>query len=434
MTSMTLSKGMIRGMVTVPPSKSMTHRAVISACLANGVSMIENVILSDDIVATCNGMRALGASIGYLPQRDQRMSLRINGVHHDHFHTAHIDCNESGSTLRFLIPISALTHEMVTFHGKGQLISRPLSVYTDIFEEKKIAYHYPDNTLPISISGPLPSGEYRVRGDISSQFISGLMMALPLLKENSRIQVVGAFESIDYVKMTLSTLKCFGVSIDQVDDQCFHVQGNQVYTPQHYVVEGDYSQAAFWIVAATLFGDLLINGISCESLQGDQAILDIVSRMGGHFEWVSSTELKVFQAKTKGIEIDVTHIPDLVPILAVLASYSEGFTHITGGKRVRLKESDRLLSTATELNKLGCKIELLEDGLRIEGVKHLNAASVSSWGDHRIAMALGIAAMGVESEIVLEGFEHVKKSYPGFWEDYQKVGGICHGSNTGSRL
>ncbi|WP_398438605.1 3-phosphoshikimate 1-carboxyvinyltransferase [Sedimentibacter sp.] len=386
----------LKGKLNMPPSKSLSHRAVICASLCkDGESIVNNLILSEDIKATVEGMKQL---------TDR--------------HTPHpvIDCRESGSTLRFLIPISLAVNNQCSFTGSSRLFERPLGIYFDIFNEQNITYiTYKD--IPLYVKGNLKAGTYKMSGRISSQFISGLFFALPLLSDDSNIIITDSLESKSYVYMTIDVMKKFGVVIQQINTNEFYIKGSQNYKSSTYTIEADYSQASFFLVANELGNNIETIGLNDNSLQGDKEIVNIIKR---------------YKNTKKEIIIDASQIPDLVPIISVLASLKNGIiTKITNAGRLRVKESDRLKAISTEMKKIGADINETEDGLIIKGVVKLSgAAKISSWNDHRIAMSLAIAATNCEKEIILENCQAVNKSYPSFWDDYKYLGGKVNELNN----
>jgi 3-phosphoshikimate 1-carboxyvinyltransferase len=405
----------LSGEIKIPSSKSISHRAVIAASLASGISHLEGVLESVDLTATVEGLKAFGVQIEKTNQVTVSGGLKgLGGT---------VDCHESGSTIRFLIPISLLTEQTYHFVGKGKLVERPLGLYSDLFQEKGISYHY-DGKLPFTCKGPIKNGLFKIRGDISSQFITGLLYTLPLLDGDSVIEITHVFESKPYVDLTLEMLSHFGIVIQETE-KGYYVPGNQTYQATDLTVEGDYSQSAFWIVAGLLKGNLQLSNLRLNSKQGDKAIVDIAKAMGGRLE-ENEDGILVSESQTHGTLIDASQIPDLVPILAVLASVSKGETRIFNAERVRIKESDRLLAIATELKKMGALIEERPDGLVIQGVERLVGAEVDAWNDHRIAMALTIASLKADGTVVLSGAESVSKSYPHFFEDFKSLGGQVH--------
>lgn len=406
----------LHGTIKIPASKSLCHRAIIAAGLSDGKSVIDNIVLSEDISATCSAMTNLGADI--LMKKD---SLTLNGTKILSPIKSIIDCNESGSTLRFLIPIALLTGREMTFIGKGRLGSRPLNPYYSIFKEQNIKYSS-DTGLPLTIEGTLKPGEYKLPGNISSQFITGLMFALPLLNGDSKIVVTTNLESKGYIDLTQSLLKMFSINIENHDYNEFYIKGNQIYKAINYTVEGDFSQAAFWVVAGILGREIQCEEITTNSLQGDKVIIDIIKEMGGNVS-IQDNKIIARNSKTKGITMDVSNCPDLVPILSVLASVSSGTTIIKNAQRLRIKESDRLKAITKELSKLGADISETSDGLIIHGKANLKGGTVSSWNDHRIAMALAIASIKCTEPLVIENCDVIKKSYPNFYKDFIMLGG-----------
>lgn len=422
MSDIRITPSPLTGNVSVPTSKSVCHRAVICASLAEGTSVLKGILVSDDLVATIQAMEALGAII-----RQEAGDLIITGtdcskpVHHV------IACNESGSTLRFLIPLG-LNNQTMTFTGQGRLVERPLDDYFNILDEQQIPYQTVDGHLPLSVTGTLKPGTFHLRGDVSSQFVSGLLFALPRLEGDSTIIITTELESQGYIDLTISMLKRFGIEITNKNYREFFIPGNQKYRSTEYHAEGDYSQVAFWLVAGTIGAPIRCLGLNLDSLQGDRAIIPIIQKMGGHLQ-LEDNSLHAYPAQTSGIVIDASQCPDLVPILTVLAAVSGGTTQIIRAGRLRIKESDRLHAMTQELNKLGADIEEHEDSLTIHGHAFLTGGTVDSWRDHRIAMALGIASIKCREPLIIKNSECVSKSYPDFWRDLQMLGGKineCH--------
>lgn len=409
----------LKGEITIPSSKSLCHRAIICAGMSEGVSNIHNVFFSQDVEATCGAMSNLGVDV-VLDRRSSK--IKVKGTAELRPKKANIDCCESGSTLRFLIPIAATIGKEVTFDGIGKLVERPLQDYYRIFDEQQIHYENVDGKLPLTIDGKLKFGEYRVKGNVSSQFISGLLFALPLLEGDSKIIVTTELESKPYVDLTIDTLKKLSVHVENHDYKEFIIKGNQKYRASDYSVEGDFSQAAFWLVAGTLGADVVCDGMNMNSLQGDKAVLDIIKSMGGKVR-VEGEKVKALPSKTKGAVIDASECPDLVPVLTVLAAVSEGTTEITNAARLRFKESDRLRAITCELNKIGADIQEKEDGLIIRGKDILRGGTVDSWNDHRIAMALAVASLKCKEPVIIKDALCVRKSYPDFWKHFRKLGG-----------
>ncbi|MGE5629568.1 MAG: 3-phosphoshikimate 1-carboxyvinyltransferase [Caulobacteraceae bacterium] len=425
MKDVTVYPGSLAGEILIPPSKSMSHRAVICAGLSNGISTINNIGISQDIEATCEAMRRLGITV-----EREASSLRIKGSAAPELKNSRINCHESGSTLRFIIPIAALTGKPVTFYGEGRLVERSLTPYFNIFEKQGIKYKTNCGKLPLHIDGRLVPGEFELEGNISSQFISGLMFALPILDGDSRITVTTELESKPYIDLTMKVLEDFSVHIENCDYRTFIIKGKQKYISTDYIVPGDFSQAAFWLAAGALGSELVCKGLDMESLQGDKSVVDIIGKMGGKIVAELDT-VRTFPSDTRGITIDASQCPDLVPILAVLGALSEGRTEIINAGRLRFKESDRLKAVSSELGKLGACIAETRDGLVIDGRKTLRGGRVESWNDHRIAMALAIAATRCEEPVAISNASCVKKSYPDFWVHYKALGGRIDERNMG---
>ncbi|MBC2582014.1 3-phosphoshikimate 1-carboxyvinyltransferase [Clostridium sp. DJ247] len=419
MKNVVINPSNLKGQVVVPSSKSVCHRAVICAGLSEGHIDIDNVVFSQDIKATCGAMSNLGVDV---EMHIDSSKIKINGKSEVSSKEVALDCYESGSTLRFFIPVAVALGKKVTFEGRGKLVERPLDDYYKIFDEQGIHYENVDGKLPLTIDGKLKPGEYRIKGDVSSQFITGLLFALPLLDGESKIIVTTELESKPYVDLTIDTLKKFSIHVENKNYREFIIKGNQKYKAVDYYVEGDFSQAAFWLVAGALGADVTCTGMNIDSLQGDKAIIEIIRSMGGEIS-IEGDKIKALPSKTKGAVIDAAQCPDLVPVVTVLAALSEGTTEIINAARLRFKESDRLKAITTELNKIGADIEEKEDGLIIRGKGSLTGGTVDSWNDHRIAMAMAVASIRCKEPIIITDAHSVNKSYPTFWQEFGKLGG-----------
>lgn len=424
----------LSGEVKIPPSKSMAHRAVICAALGDGISKVTNIDYSDDIIATIAAMSSLGAKItkkeDYLEVYGIKNpeNMEVNSVQGERI----IDCNESGSTLRFLVPIAALFDGVNRFVGRGNLGKRPLDTYYNIFNEQNIKYTYKEGILDLKTEGKLQAGEFRVKGNISSQFITGLLFTLPLLDGDSKIIITTEMESKGYIDLTLSAIKDFGVEIINNNYEEFIIRGNQTYKSRDYRVEGDYSQSAFFFCADALSNNVVLNDLKLDSLQGDKEVIDILERMGLKINSKNNGLIGTINEKLKATTIDGSQCPDIIPVVSLVAALSEGTTEIINAGRLRIKECDRLAAVTSELNKLGAKITEKEDGLIIEGVKELKG-NVEVWShkDHRIAMTIAIASTMCKEPIILKDYECVSKSYPQFWDDFKNVGGVFDEWNLG---
>lgn len=424
----------LSGEVKIPPSKSMAHRAVICAALGDGISKVTNIDYSDDIIATIEAMSSLGAKItkkeDYLEVYGINSPENIEAISVKDERT--IDCNESGSTLRFLVPIAALFEGVNRFVGRGNLGKRPLDTYYKIFDEQGIKYSYKEGILDLKTEGKLKAGEFKMEGNISSQFITGLLFTLPLLDGDSKIIITTEMESKGYIDLTLSAIKDFGVEIINNNYEEFIIKGNQIYKSIDYRVEGDYSQAAFFFCADALSNDVVLNDLKLDSLQGDKEVIDILERMGLKLNSKNDGLIGNVSDGLKATVIDGSQCPDIIPVVSLVAALSQGTTEIINAGRLRIKECDRLAAVTSELNKLGAKITEKEDGLIIEGVKELKG-NVEVWShkDHRIAMTIAIASTMCSEPIVLKDYECVSKSYPEFWNDFKNVGGVFDEWNVG---
>jgi 3-phosphoshikimate 1-carboxyvinyltransferase len=413
--AVTLFPGNVKGSITVPPSKSMSHRALICAALSKGNSTIENVLFSEDVKATISALKHLGAKFEV-----NGTTLTVTGVKKIKYDGENINCNESGSTIRFLIPVFSLSNKKVTFTGKKSLFKRPFEIYKNIFKSNGSDFEvYKDS---IKLSGRIKANDYHIDGDVSSQFFSGLLFTLPLLKEDSRLFYNGSLESKSYIDLTIEVLEYFGIDI-QVLQNGYYIPGNQSYKPADYYVEGDFSQASFHLVAGVISGYLQANNLSQESTQGDKKIIDIIKRMKGKVIFTENGFITEY-SHTYGTTIDISDCPDLAPIVALLGSLSSGVTRITNISRLRMKESDRIESTVNTLALLGANIIVKDEQIIIHGKKMLDGGvTLDSYNDHRIAMMISIAALRCKQEILLLRPLAVNKSYPHFFEDYKNIGG-----------
>ncbi len=413
MSNVILSPSRLAGEVTVPPSKSVSHRAILCAVLARGRSRIRNLAFSRDILATLNAARSLGVSV----RRDENgcvidSSGELPG-------RADIDCGESGSTLRFLIPVLGALGVDARLTGHGRLPGRPLGAYRDCLPPHGVRLESAGG-LPLRVGGKLEPGTYLLPGGVSSQFVTGLLLALPLLGGDSEIRLTSPLESAGYVSLTVAMLADFGVRADRTEDG-WHIPGGQRYAPQEYEVEGDWSQAAFFLAAGALGGDLSIRGLRRDSVQGDRMAEVLFTNLGAVTGWENDV-LRVRGGRLRGMEIDAAQIPDLVPALAAAAALAEGRTVISRAGRLRLKESDRLEAMERGLSALGGKIAQTPDGLVIDGVERLRSGHAEGYNDHRVVMALSAAALrGGRTE--LTDAQSVAKSYPDFFGEYNRLGG-----------
>lgn len=393
--NVTILPGTLKGAVTPPSSKSQTHRAVLALMLAQGEGKLSNLAVSQDIQATQDCVAALKSG-----QPAQADGLPL------------LDCGESGSTLRFLIPVALAVRGGGHFTGRGRLMERPQGPYIRLFEEKGILWNQEGTCL--TVAGQLEPGVYALPGNVSSQFITGLLYALPLLPGDGRIVLTTPLESRGYVDMTLDMLRRFDIKVEEQEDG-FLVPGNQTYQARDLTLEADWSGAAFWYAANFLGAQVDIQGLNPDSVQGDRQI--------GTLYWKL--------ARPGDVDIDLSQCPDLAPPLAAMAAVRKGTTRFVHAGRLRMKESDRLETIARTLNALGAKAQVGEDTLTLEGVDHLEGGTVDGCNDHRIAMMAAVAAVACKEPVTILGAECVKKSYPRFWEDYTALGGEIHGLISG---
>lgn len=392
-----INRGSASGSVLAPPSKSMAHRILISAAMASGVSTIRGVSDCEDVRATIGCLTALGARIDVIED-----SVKVRGIDISSAlpHSA-LDCNESGSTLRFFLPIALLSGKNVLFVGAESLMKRPMHVYERICAQRGLSYIADGNS--IAVKGPLTPGEYEVVGNVSSQFISGLLFALPQLKSDSRIKIIPPIESRSYIDLTIEALSLFGVEIKWADDTTLFIKGGQRFAPADVTVEGDYSGAAF-IDALSIFGsDVKVEGLNPLSTQGDKVYKTL------------------FDMIKKGVPtIHIGNCPDLGPILFAAAAAKHGAV-FTGTKRLKIKESDRASAMAEELSKFGVSVTVYDDKAVVYPVRfHAPTEALNGHNDHRIVMSLAILLTLTGGEI--EGAEAINKSYPSFFEDLSKLG------------
>ncbi len=409
--TVTVLPARLAGSVRAIPAKSHMHRALICASLADRPTELLCPGTGRDIEATIGCLRALGADI-----REQNGVYTVRPFSRPNGRVL-LDCGESGSTLRFLLPLAPALGVPASFVGRGRLAERPLSpLYEQLLAHG--AALSPAGSFPLTVDGQLTPGEYRMDGGVSSQFFTGLLLALPLLDGESRVVTEGALASAPYVALTLAVQKSFGVTPLR-DGPQFIVSPQSYRSPGRLTVEGDWSNAAFWLVAGALNGDITVRGLRPDSAQGDRAILPLLRQMGA-FIRTDGDSVTISRSRLRGIQIDAADIPDLVPALAVAAAAAEGKTVITGAARLRLKESDRIHSVCALLRSLGASCFETPDGLYIPG-GGLLGGDVDACNDHRIAMSAAVAACACASPVRIHGAESAEKSYPAFFHDFEAL-------------
>jgi 3-phosphoshikimate 1-carboxyvinyltransferase len=421
MTQVVIKKAQqLNGAVQAPPSKSYTQRMVIAALLSEGVSKIWHPLYSEDTEATLRAVTALGA--GFQPSEE---CWGIRGAKPLHASKEPIDCGESGATLRFMIPVAALADGTSTLLFRGSLERRPVEPLLEALKPLGAEAHVGkqgDLDAVFVEGGGIVGGKCSIAGDISSQFISGLMFACPMAASETQISLTSPLESAEYVKMTQAVLSKHAVAVG-VSEDCISIPANQTYKAADDTVPGDFSSAAFLLAAAAITeSKVTVTNLDYEGVQGDKAILIVLKRMGVEGKvCTGGIEIRGTGKPLKPIDVDAKNIPDLVPAIAALACYAEGTSHISGAKRLRLKESDRLLTIYEELTKMGAKITITEDGLTIKGAP-LHGATIDPHNDHRIAMAATVAALGAQGETAVTDAECIRKSYPQFLTHLKQLG------------
>ena len=411
----------IDGIIMAPPSKSMAHRAVLCAALAKGTSHIRNLEFSKDIAATLAAAGQLCARV-----TTGGNDAIVEGLGRFLPVEAPVDCCESGSTLRFLIPLASLTGQEVTFVGRGRLMERPQSVYEALYREQGLRFVQSPSGL--TVEGALSSGDYTLAGNVSSQFISGLLFALPLLAGDSTLHLIPPVESRSYIEMTRAAQAAFGVTSHWLDDTTLCIPGGQQYHPRDYIVEGDYSQAAFLAVLGAVKGGITLTGLAAETLQGDAAILDVLRRCGAKFTRTEAG-LVFEQAPLHGVDIDLADCPDLGPVLMVLGLLCEGTTVIRNAERLRIKESDRIAAMEAELRACGGVLSSEGGTITVQGCKprlHAPEAPLSGHNDHRVVMSLTVLALAADIPLAISEAEAVQKSWPHFFDALKPLGVEVH--------
>ncbi len=407
-----LKPGYVSGSIKVPSSKSVAHRALIAAAFSEKPVKINSVDFSKDIYATIDALRQLGVTVS-----TEEDYILVDGSTIVKNADVKIDANESGSTLRFMIPLAIMLEKSATFDGGGRLPERPLDDYFEIFDKCGIEYSRPDDKyLPFTAKNNINFSQVEVKGNTSSQFITGLLLCG--LINPVRVKITTELQSKPYVDITVDVLEKFGCSV-KVGNSTYEISKAPTKI-EEYTVERDWSQAAFFMCAAAINGSITLKNMNLNSAQGDMKILSLLKKFGARVI-INNNDVTVEKSGLNGIDIDVGDIPDLVPTLSVLACFAKGKTKIYNAARLRIKESDRLQAMYEELTRLGADIEIGDDYLIINGGKPLYGAQVDSHNDHRIAMAMAVASVGCNGDILLGGYNAVSKSYPHFFEDWSSL-------------
>lgn len=431
--SLIISPKKLSGSLTIQISKSEAHRALIASTIANVTGKITNKTENEESILKpwSNNVgidievtkKALSHFCNFSEENGELKVVKKHTISNDII----IDAKESGTSLRLLIPVISALKMNAVYKCSDRLIKRPLNIYEEIWKKQNLGFKVEKDS--IYIEGNLKNGDFKVRGDISSQFISGLLFALPILDGDSNIIIEGNIESKPYILMTLKTLKSAGIEVlwenNGKKEDIINIKGRQTYKPSIFNIESDWSHAAFFVAAGALGEKIKLYGLNSDSLQGDKEIINIVKNMGAKVEYEKDNSVTIYNDKRlKAANIDIANIPDLAPILAVLASYAEGKTTLYNAKRLKYKESDRIYDLKDSLTKIGAKIEAKDDTITIEGVEYLEGGHTTSHNDHRLAMAISIASIISKKDIILEGENAVNKSSTNFFEQFREIGGI----------
>jgi 3-phosphoshikimate 1-carboxyvinyltransferase len=406
----------IKGQINAPASKSMTQRAIAAAILADGQSIIHNPSYCDDSLAAMSIAVGLGARMEPLAGE-----LKITGT--GILKEPKLNCGESGLAIRMFSPIAALYPAEITMSGANSLKKRPMLMIEEALNQLGVKATSKGGFLPITIQGPIVGGKIEIDGSVSSQLLTGLLMALPLAAKDSEIKVKN-LKSKPYIEMTMQILRSFGIEIQNTDYKLFKIPGNQKYIPQNYTVEGDWSGGAFLLVAGAINGQLTVQGLDTNSMQSDMAIIKALEKAGAKMK-ISRNEIEISRSVMKAFEFDATESPDLFPPLVALASYCDGVSKIKGVSRLIYKESDRATALKVEFGKMNINIEIKDDLMSVTGGKP-QGAHVESHEDHRIAMAVAVASLGAAGRVYIRDSQCVAKSYPEFFDDLRHLGALVH--------
>lgn len=402
----------VSGEINAPPSKSMTQRAIAAALLTNGETIIKNPSGCDDSLDALNMAAILGAEI-----KSKGKDLNIKGSGKIKGKT--LNCGESGLAIRMFSPIAALNDEEITLTGKGSLMNRPMSMIEEALSQLGVKCSTRKGLLPLTVHGPLKPGKCEIDGSVSSQLLTGLLMALPVLEDDSEIRVRN-LKSKPYIDMTLQVLNKFGITTQNSDYKIFTIKGRQKYTPTEFTVEGDWSGGALLLAAGAINGELTVNGLHPDSSQSDKAILTVLDLVGAKMS-IKENSVKVLKSEMRSFDFDATESPDLFPPLTALAAYCKGTSLIKGVSRLAYKESNRAFALKEEFQKMNIRVDIEGDNMLITGGK-VESTVVDSHNDHRIAMAASVAALGASGKITVRDYQCIAKSYPAFFDDLKQTG------------
>ena len=413
----TFNGGCARGSVEVPPSKSYTHRAIIMAALSGGRCRIRNPLLSFDTNATADAVRSMGASV---VRTDDGLIIESDGLHAP---DRTIDVLNSGTTMRLMTGISALFDSKITITGDESIRKRPMGPLLKALESCGVICSSNDGKAPITIEGPVTENEIRIDGSMSSQFVSSMLMMAPLVGRPIDVIIEGKTVSRPYIDITLSMMRRFGIDVQEKEGR-FHIEA-QRYSPCDYTIPSDFSSAAFPLVAGGLSGKVSVSGLDMNDPQGDKKIVDILASVGCDIAVDGTTVTCSTNGRPKAMDIDISNVPDLFPIVAVLMSTADGKSRLYGAPQLRFKESDRITSVERMLTVLGADIEGTDDGCIIKGVPRLKGGRIDHLGDHRLMMAASIASLISDGPVSMVDDSCWNVSYPGFVEQMRSIGLRC---------
>lgn len=404
----------LKGTIKAISSKSNAHRVLICSAFSKNTVKLILETTNVDIDTTMECLESLGAE--FIKDKEKITVIPIEKIVED----ATLNCRESGSTLRFILPVSSAVSSKNKIIGQGRLPERPLKELIDQMKEHGV--NFSSDFLPLVTEGKLEPGEFKLPGNVSSQYITGLLLAAPLTNKDVKISLTSPLESKGYVNMTLDTMRDFNIEVEELESGYFVKGGQSYYAEKNFQIEGDWSNAAFFLCAGALGGKVNLTNLKIDSSQGDREVVNILRSFGANIAQ-DSEGLSISPGELKGISIDVSEIPDLLPILSIVATVAKGKTEFVNAARVRIKESDRLSAMYNIINALGGKAEEFEDRLVVHGSGKLKGGVVDSYNDHRIVMSAAIASIICEEKVIINGAEAVNKSYPKFFEDFKSLGG-----------
>jgi 3-phosphoshikimate 1-carboxyvinyltransferase len=416
----TIQPSEIKGTIQAPASKSSMQRGCAASLLFKGTTIIRNPGYSNDDKAALGVIRDLGAVVEKMD--DGSLKITGSGVNPE---SGAVSCGESGLGIRMFTPLVSLSNKRITINGEGSLVSRPMDFFDEVLPQLGVEIISREGKLPLQVKGPLQPKNITIDGSLSSQFLTGLLMAYAASNAKDVTITVNNLKSKPYIDLTLAVMKQFGWEVENRNYEQFHFTGTTNRQPQtiNYTVEGDWSGAAFLLVTGAIAGDITVNGLDVQSTQADRAVLQALQACGAKLS-IQAEQINIGPANLKAFQFDATECPDLFPPLVALAAYCKGTTVIEGVTRLTHKESNRALTLQEEFGKMGVEIELQDDLMLIKGGNGLKGAAVHSHHDHRIAMACAVAALKATGETVISEAQAINKSYPDFYEHIKALGAI----------